>query len=394
MGHAVSQCTPRSRITESGILPVLASLIPSPSLVLTAVHVEFLQACIFAEQYRYAARVVGDSWPRPNARTTILQVLRYFYLRGTVHLACVSGGSTSANEKQWNQALRSFSTCLIIPAEAVSAIQIAAWKRLVLMRCLLHASLVDMEAEAVLAVPKVTSACLARLINAAILNTAEEEEGKRMNAEDTDIVHVVELIPQSSMDYGMESPSLPAVPKRGEDVCCYVRLVRAFLAVDRTLFNKILKEHESVYSRDGNLGLVHQCLDALLERQIYQLSSVYSSISLDRLGDIMQLDHDSLHRLLIHLSMDRGWAVDIRSGYVFFPALPPLPETGSTAEEVLQLAYMTRNLDASIASSAKFTQIRKKKESSAIPIADTTSAVRGYSRAMEEIRGPRGVEDI
>ena len=143
IGNAVTCCTPRSLISQSGILPVLAAMLPhrpstavdstAPTLTptLTQVQVEFLQACLYAQQYRYAESWVLHTWPRPagglgtTSSSMVRLVLRYFYLRGTVHIGCAN----------WKWARRCFWTCLSIPSDMVSAIAIAAWKKLVLVHC-------------------------------------------------------------------------------------------------------------------------------------------------------------------------------------------------------------------------------------------------------------------
>ena len=93
----------------------------------------FFRLASIAEQYKYAERHILSSWPRPNGNSvhsvkSVQQVLRYYYLRGVVHMGC----------RNWALAVRSFWTCLSIPGpdqNVVSAVAIAAWKKLVLVQC-------------------------------------------------------------------------------------------------------------------------------------------------------------------------------------------------------------------------------------------------------------------
>jgi hypothetical protein len=83
---------------------------------ISALSVEFMQCALLAGQYRYAARVVGDDWPLPGKGMSAELVLRYFYLRGLLHIG-------SGNLKL---AVRCFWTVLSVPCECVSAIAVDA----------------------------------------------------------------------------------------------------------------------------------------------------------------------------------------------------------------------------------------------------------------------------
>ena len=125
---------------------------PVPVPVLTPAHPELLQCCLLAGHCRAAARLAGTVPVRtvdgtgtagavgapppgpPPARTrpaalpgvTSDTYLRYFYYLGRVRVGCddVVG------------ALAAFSVCLSAPAHLVSAVAVAARKKMVLCRCL------------------------------------------------------------------------------------------------------------------------------------------------------------------------------------------------------------------------------------------------------------------
>lgn len=97
---------------------------------LSVVYVEFLQVCIYAEQYSYANMILHHVWPIPRNKDmiSVKDVLRYYYLRGFIHTAC----------GEINLAIRCYETCLTIPADCISAIAISAWKKYILLQCLVH----------------------------------------------------------------------------------------------------------------------------------------------------------------------------------------------------------------------------------------------------------------
>lgn len=127
-------------ISQSGVIPVLASLLPVTTTTpgaapiqcpsLTTIHVELLQTCIYAQQYDYVNQLFCNLWPLPTSDAChVHTVFRYYYLRGIVHMYC--------NEIQ--QAMRCYETCVCIPSEdVVSAIALAAFKKLILLQCCHH----------------------------------------------------------------------------------------------------------------------------------------------------------------------------------------------------------------------------------------------------------------
>lgn len=366
----MTQCLPRCRISQSGILPALAnSLIPQ---TLTPIHVEFLQACIYAEQYRYAERWIADTWPRPVS-PSVQNVLRYFYLRGSIHMACAN----------YANAIRCFWTCLSVPADTPSQIAVAAFKKLVLVQCLVSEDCLDINESALLALPKAVPTCVSRFVGSAtiwprasqspppqqqqLLPPMQLMEAPEQQQPPPEEVHMVES--SSAPAAEGEPTSEGTAPRKGpaDLLKVYVQLVRAFAAVDRNGFDAVLREHEEVLRADGNLGWAYQCQTALIRRHIYQMSSIYSTVPLQRLAELLSLDESRVQRLLLQLSMDRAWPIAFRTDqgttFVVFP--PRLQETTAVdSEQLLQLAYLMRNLDVSVASSGKYLSLAKNKEQS------------------------------
>ncbi|GAX17234.1 hypothetical protein FisN_10Lh089 [Fistulifera solaris] len=362
VGFAVSQCQPRTEISKSGILAVLSQQLP-PAHLLHHIHVEFLQACIFAEQYSFAESHLGETWPRPSPLVSVTHVLRYYYLRGCVHMAC-------GNKRL---AVRCFWTCLSIPGDAVSAIQIAAWKKMVLVQCLrLTEQGYVSDPLDPLAYPKTVSERLNRLINLALcmqpLSAASEPE------DNPEIVHMVEAttpIGDDDQDVveaeGIRTEKLDEKKNQAVNMSIYGYLAKDFINVDRAAFARLVDENNDVFVEDGNLGMVQQCQQALIRRYVYQLSSIYSVIPLEQLAGMLQVEVDAARCLLLKLAVDHAWEIGIQKSDVgtVVVTLPPLPSTNvdESMSDMMQLAVMVRDLDVSIATSNKFMSLVRKENS-------------------------------
>ena len=144
IGACVSIVEPRTKIAATGILAALdrlQNLYSGDENILNRAKIEFLNACLLADMHTVAEQqlLASSGWPLPHPQrspgVTVQQVLRYYYLRGVVHTHC----------QNWRLAVRCFWTCLSVPGSAeqnvVSAISVAAWKKLVLVQCVLADSL-------------------------------------------------------------------------------------------------------------------------------------------------------------------------------------------------------------------------------------------------------------
>jgi hypothetical protein len=365
--------------------------------VITQMHVEFLQACIFAEQYRYAERTL-DHWPRPNPTTTVPHVLRYFYLRGQVHAA----------NHHWTLAIRCFQTCLVVPAEsAVSAIVVAAWKKWALAQCVAQRPRVG--------VPTMAPTCVQRFISTLASTTSTTSTTTTTSStpwpqglasrtkEDASsaVVHTVERAAPRSAEEQHESPVEESSSNRSSSsstadiLKVYVSLVRAFEAVDRAAFSKIVRDHERIFEQDGNLGLLQFCHTALLRRHVASLSSIYSVLPLTKLAELLQIEQAQVRRLLLQLSVDAAWPVEIRDdSFVVFSCPLPLADSNTnddtaassgveTTNTVLQLSSMMKSLDVTIASSSKYVALARKDSKNSNKNRDNASPARGVLEDLQ-----------
>lgn len=375
-----------------------------------------------------ASASVGSATTTTTARTTVETVLRYYYLRGVVHLNC--GPKTS-----FHRAIRCFNTCLTVPtysndANVVSAIAVQAWKKLILVQCLQYCEEIGSDSSGCLnadataatttakkpppqlpassfsstnpsyygsspasdpmsttfaattttvttfggsrnplATPNDMSAAMSRFLSqskppvlsphSTRLATVETQEP------DSHSMHWVEV------ESNVENPTIsnnnnPAPMDMDDDeidernslerrypslgAYVYKQLVHAFMEIDRTAFAQLAQEHAALLVEDGNAGLVRRVNTALLHRHVYELSQVYSSVSLSQLAADLGISFSDLSALLVHLQTEKRWPVQWRQdegsldGTVELPSsLPvwPSPEDSHAVnQELSALTHM------------------------------------------------------
>ncbi|KAL7558532.1 hypothetical protein ACA910_008125 [Epithemia clementina (nom. ined.)] len=441
--HAATRCQPRSGIAESGILPVLAGLLPSKSIisnsnsnssnslvrlgpVLTPLHADILHISLCAGQAQEAERIVADDWPRPSRGLGVIVVLRYFYLRGMVHLEC----------QNWEWAIRCFWTCLVIPADAAatSAIVVAAWKKLVLVQALTQSDRLPAEdTTTVLKFPKTTPVCVSRFISqamnhptgpggstttttapggasphsarpqhvesaaASVVAPAPEDvaalssSGSSSSSSSMSLLHLEELALADgtlvSTNTTTGAPNARAAPRNvvaDSGVRAYSDLVRAFVKVHREAFGQVLAEKQNQFVVDGNWKLVQRLESELVKRQIYQWSRVVSVIPLARLSEFLSIPTQELPTLLEALAAEQPeqprWNIQVKDEAAYFPKHVPTVTGGNRySAELAKLTDMMQRLDASISMSTRFLSLVRR-----------DSAAAADSKAT----GPRGVEDV
>lgn len=429
------RCSPRSAVSQSGILPALAGLMASASSAsnannslggvgaalaasasvpaLTNAHVEFLQAAAYAEQYRYAERAVGDSWPLPTspAMVNVRDVLRYYYLRGCVHLGC--------QNLEW--AVRCFCACLVVPAETASAVAIAAYKKLILARCLTLPANQGKEKQpgasalaGPLQLPKAAPSCLSRFLSSAFQAKSSPPSSSPWASlaaaavfappganpeEEHEAMLVANDGPQQGGDSEGPSALAASVAGRGRNrnagnsdnqslgVKAYGDFVTAFMRLEHEALDKIVQDHQPLFARDENMGLIKQCLSEFRKRQVYYYSRIYSVLSLQDLSNFLQYPVPELRGLLMQLSMEKVWSIQIddAKGLVHFPRLVELPPAGNEEAQALQLMELTsmvQKLDLAVSASPKYLSIVK------------NTVRRSADGAAAKATGPRGVAEI
>ena len=361
MGLAAANCLPRQTISQTGILRALLSHPGHKSAYLTHVQVEFCQVALLAEQYRFAARALEGTWPRPSSTISVRHVLRYYLLRGMIHGGC----------NDWTMAIRCFWTCLSVPAEIVSALGIAAWKKLVLVQCLqmedddyrsasspekqkkqqqqgggiitssgfsllsmgattsssVSGSTAAILARGPLSLPKALPTCFSRFLNAASNNSKQQQQQQQPLQQQRNQPEEMQQLPgmvqedlgepSSEQQASSQQPQQQQQQQLGRSqqspypamgVRVYMDLVHAFLSGDRDQFQTLQQQHATLLQSDGNMGLVRQCETAMLHRQVYQLSRMFAVIPLKQLAKKLKIPSvEKTKELLQQLSVMKTW---------------------------------------------------------------------------------------
>jgi PCI domain len=368
---------------------------------LVPAHCEFLDACIFAQEYQLAESHILQSWPRPQKgphAINIETVLRYYYLRGVVHLNC---GPSS-----YSMAMRCFWTCLSVPATSdtnvVSAIAVNAWKKLILVQSLQYCEclsdstvLVSYSGSEIfkpklvanagsssaspqssfdpLSTPKEMSSGIARFLSLAKAprgnQSASSEPSQSPISSPTlrspvgpaapEVVHFVEAETENNHGNDNGENNLSNRPERYSSMGVYVykELIKAYVEADRVAFDEVVREHGALLRDDGNFGLVRRVGAALLFRQVYELSHVYAAVSIAQLSSELGMSIAEVQSLLERLRADKRWAVELRQdGTVVFPNAPPSGpqsiDAKATAAELGGLAQMVRLINGTLSKPA------------------------------------------
>jgi hypothetical protein len=300
----------------------------------------------------------------------------------------------------WKMAVRCFWTCLSVPAEIVSAVAVAAWKKMVLCKCLIQSDQATVSSAGPLATPRAAPACLGRFLNLASssslksLTSSAPTSGYDINNNNNNISNSAAGLgnrqPEEAMNMvegtsGSSEGSMSTGQRQssyvGLGVKVYMELVHAFCQVDRQAFARILQEHASLFTADGNVGIVRKCESELIRRQVYQLSRIYSVISLEQLSTLVELPVEEVQTLLLQLALEKMWMIQMEDGMVVFPKLTEQTsvEDAQDVEELIQLTKTVQKLDVSVASSSKYHTFVRRENS---------------AKNSEGKGGPRGVEDV
>jgi hypothetical protein len=380
VGAAATLCPNRAGIASTGILPTLAQLMlhaqsiadaappaaaasasSKPSLssnnspilaassanypTLQQAGVEFLQCAVLAQHYRYAARVVQGTWPRPTNTVNIKTVLRYYYLRGLVHLGC--GDYVMAHRCWW--------TCLALPAEGCSAIMVAAWKKMALVQPLLDRT-------------------------RGVANVHYSLSNETTNA-------VTTRFPNS-----ISKAMGQLVMARNDDaVLLYTQLGPAAEMSKLDLVETLIQTHEVLLRNDGNYGLAQQCLQRARDNQVWEASQLFSIVSVAQLAQRWEIAPEEVPQRLMDSKVPCQLEDD---GMVVFTlsipsdngdSLPPPANHHDRSSwvdlsEWMQLLERLQHLEMNITTSSKYHASKEMEK--------------GGGKSGGEAMGPRGVEDF
>lgn len=272
--------------------------------------VEFLRCALLAGQYRFAERVIADDWPRPAKGTPVELVLRYFYMRGMVHVGC----------DQFQLAIRSFWTVLSIPSDTASVIAVDAWKKMALAKSLVLRD--SLPSQSLVSPPPGASSAISRFLTGTTSSS---------------------------------SPESTALDADSAGVSKYIDLVKACHSSDRRKFKQIQHENAALWESDHNTGLVERLASDLEHRQVLQLASVYSRLPLSHVSAELELSEEEAFSTLKQVD-DLNFRYENRM--VWFEATGACPIGAEDARSLIKLSETIRKLDAAIANSSRYQSIK------------------------------------
>jgi hypothetical protein len=342
---------------------------------LSVVAVEFLQCALLAEQFQYAARLVEGTWPRPDATVNVKQVLRYYYLRGMIHLGC----------NDYVMAHRCFWTCLTVPAEIVCKIAIDAWKKLVLVQCVMNEGL-GKDANK-MTLPNAMPTCIGRLLaSSADASTFNVSAGGRARGSQPSGLSMLGPLQQTE-----KTLDRTKVPVDAESTACYMDISAAFYARDKTKLESLITEHQATLEGDGNLALVQKCLTRLVHNQVRHLSNMYAVVPLSKLAALLGISSgEAMQQQVASLLIQSAVPCEIHeTGMIEF--VEAADET-TGAESLVELAdwigllETVQRLDVDFWTSPRYQSLIKMDASSANAAGD--------AKPVAADSGPRGVDDL
>lgn len=305
---------------------------------------------------------------------------------------------------EWNLAIRCFWTCVTVPSDTVSAITIAAWKKMVLCHCLLEPTTATLHASSkttsssknltaaaaaqqlpsFLTLTAATSTQVVRFFAVASTfrnsNTTATEQPNNSNSNNT----------QYSMPTSATTTTTSTSANIAYGVRAYYDLIKSFCQGDGEQFKKVAHENASTLQADGNIGICKRLETDLLHRQVYHLSRIYSVVPLHQLSVQLQMPPDQVRVVLLQLS-EKGMVIelDANDGMVSFPDKDVHGKNGRTdrsqqleshTEQIIALAERIRQLDVAVATDPRYQHLMRRQASA------TRRATAGAP--------PRGVADL
>lgn len=204
---------------------------------ITSIHSPFIQACVTAKHYNFPLTILDRDIETIDTKydVNIQNFLQYYYYGSIVYVA----------NKNFERALDFLSIVISAPIQkAVSAIQIAAYKKFILV----------------------------------------------------------------SLIYKGAPQTLPKYTGQGVEKVCkaqsaaYLKLLRAFNETDLKMFNDIASSSSAIFQNDGHLGLIKQCYQSLRRKKIMGLTKVYITVGLNEMAKkIGNVSPEELELILIEM---------------------------------------------------------------------------------------------
>ncbi|GAA5812592.1 hypothetical protein MFLAVUS_006049 [Mucor flavus] len=204
---------------------------------LTSLHAPFIQACILAKNYSFPLLALDHDIEVLDVERYDIDIqsfLQYYYYGSIVYIA----------NKNFERALDFLSIVISSPTQkAISAIQIAAYKKFVLV----------------------------------------------------------------SLIYQGQVSALPKYTAQGVEKVCrtqsqpYLNLLKDFNETDLDMFQENASSASALFESDNHLGLVKQCFQALRRKKIKELTNVYITVGLNEMATKIGTSPQELELILIEM---------------------------------------------------------------------------------------------
>ncbi|KAG0171677.1 hypothetical protein DFQ28_000464 [Apophysomyces sp. BC1034] len=187
---------------------------PQPN-VLTSLHAPLAKACLLAKMYKNPLPLLKYDIERVEPTKydiTIESFLEYHYYGAMIYIG----------NKDFERAIHFLTLVISAPAQAISAIQLEAYKKYVLI-CLIHDGCIR-------ALPKYTATAVDKVF--------KQRFGR------------------------------------------YQEIIKAFDKSDIVLLEKVFNKYRDTWEADSHIGLVKQCVEALRRKKIREFTDIYITVSL------------------------------------------------------------------------------------------------------------------
>jgi COP9 signalosome complex subunit 3 len=238
-----------------------------PEDYLSPLHCSFVLLCLKSKCFGYAVPVISKKLTRISLERTkgkkqdhflpsiknSEDILLYFYYSGLIFIGL----------KRWEEAFDQLLFCLYIPAFAISAIAVEAYKKYLLVSLILHGSVIPFN--------EPCSHVVSSFFSYIPTVNSHGVEGK-------DWIHYLEFSREFIILNSVPSTVVPS------DEWCQT----------------LLSKYETIFKKDANFGLAKQALVSLRKHILVKLSQVYQVISMEKITSMIGASNVEITEQLIY----------------------------------------------------------------------------------------------
>ena len=254
-----------------------------------------------------------------------------------------------------------------------------AWKKLLLVQCLLHHPKTD-SVRAAFQSPKSMPSCMTRLLSSyketSKLQSPTPQQQQQPEQTQQQELEAEELLQQTNPERFMQRRQQKLAM---ETVVRYMELAEAFYKSEKETFQNLMETHKAAILEDGNLGLLQQCLTQLVQNQVMQLSRMYSVVPISKVASLLKITDESLVPTVL---LESKVPCQIQGdGMVVFQGDDSTDSSDGLVDmaEWMHIIEKVQKLDVAVMTSPRYHALVQKE------VSGKKEGVSG---------GPRGVEDI